>query len=198
MTDPSVTAAFPGRLLGGGAAPADLDEATVLAAKRGEQEAWERLYHLHARGLYGFLMMRLSDRDDAAEALSETFLRALEKVSSFRGGAVSMRAWMFSIARNVATDRLRGRRRVHPVADMEDGVDLLAAAADERLIAGQDQATLRMALTTLAPEDRELLWLRVCEGLSSEETGRVLGKRPGTVRMQQLRALRALAVAMGS
>jgi len=170
-------------------------EATLLAARRGDTKAWEDLYRLYARGLHGFLMLRLADRDDAEEALSETFLRALEKLGSYRGGVGSLRAWLFSIARNVSTDRLRRRNRVRLDVSVPELIDLTNGDPDDGLIAAGHRAALAHALASLPPADREILWLRVGEGLSSEEVGRVVGKRPGAVRMQQMRALRSLIAA---
>ena len=52
---------------------------------------------------------------------------------------------------------------------------------------------MRAALASLPADDREVVWLRVCAGLTSEQVGEIVGKRPGAVRMQQLRALEAMA-----
>jgi RNA polymerase sigma-70 factor (ECF subfamily) len=165
----------------------------VEAAKRGDRAAWEAAYATYGKGLMGFLMLRLGDRDDAAEALSETFLRAIEKVGSLRGGADAFRAWLYRIARNVAVDRLRVRRRISLDGDPPELADVLASGPAERAIAAEDAAEVRAALAALDPDDREVVWLRVCAGLSSEEVGSIVGKRPGAVRMQQLRALEAMA-----
>ena len=169
----------------------------IDAAKRGDRDAWEQLYHLHAKPLYGFLMMRLSHADDAAEALSETFLRGIEKFDSFRGGPGSVRAWFFSVARNVSIDRLRARKRLWPQSDIDDTIDLNAPEPSDRIIVLQDRNALGAALATLPPDDREVLWLRVGQGLSSAEVARIVGKQPGAVRMQQMRALKALGEAFG-
>ena len=59
-------------------------------------------------------------------------------------------------------------------------------------MAREQAAAVRVAFERLAPEERELLELRVQGGLSSEEVGRLLGKRPGAVRMAQARALQRL------
>src|SRR5581483_8021323 len=75
-----------------------LAEAYVEAVKKGEPSAWEAAYLAYGRALMGYLMVRLDNRDDAAEALSETFTRAIDKVSAFRGDSYSFRAWLFSIA----------------------------------------------------------------------------------------------------
>jgi RNA polymerase sigma-70 factor, ECF subfamily len=172
---------------------AHLDDDTVEAAKRGERHAWEAAYLAYGKGLMGFLVLRLGDRDDASEALSETFLRALEKIRTLRGGADAFRAWLFRIARNVATDRLRHRSRVFLEADVPDTADLVLGGPESAVIAAEDAAEVRAAFANLATDDREVVWLRVCAGLSSDEVGRIVGKKPGTVRMQQLRALEAMS-----
>ena len=170
-----------------------LDDEVVEAAKRGDRAAWEAAYVAYGKGLMGFLVLRLGDRDDAAEALSETFLRALEKIRMLRGGADAFRAWLFRIARNVATDRLRARNRISLTADTSESADIVTGGPAERLIAAEDAAEVRAALAGLSADDREVVWLRVCAGLSSDEVGSIIGKKPGTVRMQQLRALEAMS-----
>ena len=64
---------------------------------------------------------------------------------------------------------------------------------DERVSADEDAIEVRAALASLPADDREVVWLRVCAGLTSEQVGEIVGKRPGAVRMQQLRALEAMA-----
>jgi RNA polymerase sigma-70 factor (ECF subfamily) len=170
-----------------------LSDEVVEAAKRGDRHAWEAAYVAYGKGLMGFLVLRLGDRDDAAEALSETFLRALEKISNLRGGADAFRAWLFRIARNVATDRLRSRNRIWLEADTAEAPDRITGGPADLAIAAEDAAEVRAALAALPPDDREVVWLRVCAGLSSDEVGEIVGKRAGAVRMQQLRALEMMS-----
>ena len=170
-----------------------LSDEVVEAAKRGDRHAWEAAYVAYGKGLMGFLVLRLGDRDDAAEALSETFLRALEKIASLRGGADAFRAWLFRIARNVATDRLRSRNRIWLEADPAEVSDRITGGPAELTIAAEDASEVRAALAALPPDDREVVWLRVCAGLSSDEVGEIVGKKAGAVRMQQLRALETMS-----
>lgn len=171
-----------------------LTDEVVEACKRGDPAAWEAAYAAYGRELKGFLMVRLNDRDDASEAFSETFFRAFERIGSLRTSTANgFRAWLYRIARNVATDRLRARRRVVYVADPQDGADLLLAGFDDAMVGTEEVATVRRAFAELDEDDREVLWLRVCADLSSDEVGQIVGKRPGTVRMQQQRALVALS-----
>lgn len=190
---PDVTPEPSGRLHDGRSEGVVLDDETVDAARRGDSSAWEQAYRMYGKALMGFLYLRLGDADEAGEALSETFLRAMEKGRGFRGDAVSFRAWLYRIARNVAVDRLRVRGRVRPVADHYERADDSQPSNDERVIASEDATELRTALASLPADDREVLWLRICSGLSAAEVGKVVGKRCGAVRMQQMRALDALA-----
>lgn len=140
----------------------------------------------------GYLMLRLDNRDDAAEALSETFTRAIDKVSSFRGDAYSFRAWLFSIARNVSTDHHRRRARLVVLAEQPEIDDRSQPSGDDLAIMREDVAAIRQGFSRLSKADQEVLWLRVCSGLSAADVGNVLGKKAGAVRMQQLRALESL------
>lgn len=137
-------------------------------------------------------MVRLDNRDDAAEALSETFTRAIDKVAAFRGDAYAFRAWLFSIARNVSNDQHRLRARVFAFPDHIDLDDRSQPSGEELAIDHEDMAELRKGFARLPKADQEVLWLRVCSGLSAADVGQVLGKRAGAVRMQQMRALGAL------
>lgn len=137
-------------------------------------------------------MVRLDNRDDAAEALSETFTRAIDKGSAFRGDAYSFRAWLFSIARNVSTDQFRRRARVVVLADQPDMDDRSQPSGDDLAILQEDVQAVRQGFSRLSPSDQEVLWLRVCSGLSAADVGEVMGKKAGAVRMQQLRALESL------
>jgi RNA polymerase sigma-70 factor (ECF subfamily) len=140
----------------------------------------------------GYLMLRLENRDDAGEALSETFVRAIDKAASFRGNAYAFRAWLFSIARNVSTDQYRHRARLVMVPDHPDSDDRPQPSGEDLVILREDVAEVRRGFGLLSQADQEVLWLRVCSGLSAADVGEVLGKKAGAVRMQQLRALEAL------
>jgi RNA polymerase sigma-70 factor (ECF subfamily) len=168
------------------------DDANVGAAKQGDPSSWEAAYLAYARPLMGYLMVRLDNRDDAAEALSETFTRAIDKVATFRGDAYSFRAWLFSIARNVSNDQHRRRARLVVLSDHPDRDDRVQPSGEELAISHEDMAELRKGFARLPKADQEVLWLRICSGLSADDVGQVLGKKAGAVRMQQMRALGAL------
>jgi RNA polymerase sigma-70 factor (ECF subfamily) len=169
-----------------------LSDVHVEAAKRGDPGSWEAAYLAYGRALMGYLMVRLDNRDDAAEALSETFLRAIDKASSFRGDAYAFRAWLFTIARHVSTDHHRRRTRLTVLPEYVDTEDRSQPSGEDLAILHEDVAELRNGFARLSEAEQEILWLRICAGLSAADVGAVVGKRPGAVRMQQMRALESL------
>lgn len=162
----------------------------VERARVSDPEAWERLY-VHAYGrLYAYTRRRLASREEANDAVSETFARAYERIRSFRWRGGGVDAWLYGIARNVVLEALRDRRRGPERLDPE----LPSGEPDpvDRLIADEEVAAVREAFARLEPSDQEMLELRVVGGLDASAVAQVVGKRAGAVRMAQSRALARL------
>jgi len=116
--------------------------------------------------------------------------RAVSSIDRFAWRGVSFEGWLFGIHRHVVTDtqRATARKGSGDVADR--------ASADtpvlDALVREDDLSAVRAAFAQLDPDDREVLELRVVARLSADDAARVLGKRPGAVRMAQSRALERL------
>jgi RNA polymerase sigma-70 factor (ECF subfamily) len=167
----------------------------VEAAHAGQEWAVAALYD----GLQPALLRYLRSQEARAadDLASDTWVAVARGIGRFEGDASAFRAWVFSIARRRLADyrRTGARRRTQPVA----------APTLARLPSGQDpadvvtsQITAQEAidrLKSLLPSDQaEIVVLRVVGGLGVEDVARILGKRPGTVRVLQHRALRRLSV----
>ena len=168
----------------------DTLRALVGRAVERDPDAWEQLYRRSYRKLYGYALRRVFDRHAADDVVSETMTRALDNIDRFtwRGGGFD--AWLYGIARNVVFEFSRGRARI--VVSVDDDRATTERGPEEQAMLDDDAAAVRWAFARLGADERELLELRVQGGLSSEEVGEVLGKRPGAVRMAQARALRRL------
>jgi RNA polymerase sigma-70 factor (ECF subfamily) len=172
---------------------------TLAGVQDGEATAVEAFWRSHHPPLLRFLRSRHAahDVDDIA---SEVWLRASRSWHRFEGDERSFRAWFFSVARAVSVDAYRreGRRRDELVADVELRVaEQRASAESEALeLIGTDRAIALLA--TLPREQGEIIALRVIAGLDAEDVGRIVGKRPGTVRVLQHRGLRRLAEVLDS
>ncbi len=163
-------------------------EELVARAGRADPDAWEALYRRVYPGLLAYASRRL-DRERARDAVAETMARAIAKIDRFewRGGGFD--AWLYGILRHVVLDAHRARGRD---AARRERSEPRHAGPLEHALDNEDAHEVRAAFGRLNADDRELLELRVVAGLTAEEVGEVLGKRPGAIRMAQSRALERL------
>lgn len=131
--------------------------------------------------------------DSAEDIAAETWLQVIRDLASFQGRSEEFRAWLFTVARHRAIDhgRARAARPSVPVAEVDDGCSVPSAEvlAIERV---STEGALEL-VATLPPDQAEMVMLRVVAGLDVAAVARIVGKRPGTVRVSVHRALRALS-----
>lgn len=160
----------------------------VDRAVRGDGDAWEALYRRAYPKLLAFARARL-DPEGAKDAVAETMSRAVDSIHSYRWEGRAFDAWLFGILRHVITDahRRQGRSRHVPEDHERAGPGPL-----DTVVAAEEHRAVRTAFARLSDADRDVLELRVVAGLSAEDVAKVLGRRPGAVRMAQSRALTRL------
>jgi RNA polymerase sigma-70 factor (ECF subfamily) len=159
------------------------DAATVLAAQAGDERAFEALYRRYARVVHCILLSRLP-ASEVEDLVQEVFLTALNKLRSLREPA-AFPGWIASIARNRATDHLRG---MTPEEELDDRLPSRSSSA-------ADHAEARRALLAIQalPEAyRETLTLRLVEGLTGPEIAERTGLSHGSVRVNLHRGMQLL------
>jgi RNA polymerase sigma-70 factor (ECF subfamily) len=170
-----------------------LSDGSVIAISVDKPDRFAEIFDRHFATVFRFAERRIG-RDEASEVASETFVLAFAKRGSFRAEAVDAIPWLLGIASNLI---LQQRRRfVRYLAAVERAsADVRTAdpeadvgAADRRLDAPADWATMRAALLTLSDTDRELLLLVAWDELSYEQAAEVLDLPLGTVRSKLHRA----------
>jgi RNA polymerase sigma-70 factor, ECF subfamily len=138
-----------------------------------------------------YLAVRLGSRDDAADVAAEVFVAAWRGVPRLRYRGRPVLAWLYRVAANMASDRLRERMRQpvpveavsgSPVADVADAL--------------ADRDALSRALARLPADQQLAVHLRLVEGYSFAEVGRLMGKSAGACQMLVLRAGRQLREAL--
>lgn len=174
---------------GDGARDAD-DRRAVTRCLSGDLDAFAEVVARHQDRLMWTAYHILGDREEAADAVQETFLRAYRALAAF-GGDGYFGAWIGRIAVNVCVSLLRGRA-ARPVAERGSWdwgrVEGRYAQAEQGMV-------LAAALARLDVQDRAILLLRHVHGLSSREIGTALDLPANTVRSRLARAretLRAL------
>jgi RNA polymerase sigma-70 factor (ECF subfamily) len=171
--------------------------AAVHAARGGDEDAFVVVWRTLHPALLRYLRVR---GDDGPEDLaSETWMHALRDLDSFDGDSRDFRAWLFTIARHRAVDaaRARARRPAVPVADITelrpDPRRQAAPSAEDVAIDNDGTARAVRLVASLPAIQAEMVMLRVVAGLDVSAVARLVGKKPGAVRVAVHRALQTLA-----
>ncbi len=166
--------------------------AVLAAAQANEGWAFERLYSTLAPVVAGYL--RLQGSSDPEDLTNEVFLNAFRSIASFGGDEEHFRSWVFTIAHRRLTDERRRLGRRPKIADQD-------ASSAPQAIGGnvEDEALRRLATDRvrrlcerLAPDQRDVLLLRMVSGFSIEQAAEALGKTPTAIKALQRRALAAV------
>ena len=165
-------------------------EDAVRRAQAGDVDAFGAVYRVHAPAIHALCRRMLGNDEDAREMVQDVFVRAWERLASFRGES-ALRTWLHRLGVNLILERLRATRR-DALRFADDPGDLPAAGwtLDRRLDAEMDLAA---ALDRLPTGSRMVLVLHDIEGYSHEEIAAMTGIAPGTSRAQLWRARRHLS-----
>lgn len=194
MTDPAHPASRRPAVLPG-AAGDPVVEGLVVRAQGGDLTAFNSLVLRFQDATYGLTLRMLGDPASAEDVTQDAFIRAWQRLDTFRGG--SFRSWLFTIAANRARDELRRRGR-RPTSSLDEARDDPDRADIDPADAGPsahdlvEQAELRRALEAALralPDDwREVVVLADVQGLDYVEVAAVTGVPVGTVKSRLSRA----------
>ena len=162
------------------------DRTLLRRLAAGDASALGALYDRHATGLFRWVLARGLPRGDAEDLLSECFVALVDRGE--RAGEIEdVGAYLFAVARHHLARR---GRRPEPEA-----LDLIAEPAASN--APADALAIREALADLTPEQREVVVLKVWQGRTFDEIGRLLGISPNTASSRYRYALEKLRAALG-
>ncbi|WP_390517248.1 RNA polymerase sigma factor [Halioxenophilus aromaticivorans] len=157
----------------------------VKAAQNGDSKAFEQLYRVHHARVYALSLRLCGDRHWAEDLSQEAFVRAWNKLASFKGDS-QFGTWLYRVTANVVISNLRRNK-----AKFEDDLDSVAEVASQ---AGQFDADgdIEKALHKLPDGARTVLVLFSIEGYTHEEIASTLDIAVGTSKAQLHRARNAL------
>jgi len=177
----------------------------IAAATKGDTTAFDHLVEAHQDRIFNLCYWQLGNRDDAADAAQDCFVRAFRSLRKFRGES-TFATWLHRIAVNVCFDA-RHKKRNAPLAYSDLGNDDESPLPDlgtshsdnpEQLsLRRERQQAVRRALADLPEHYRIALVLFEIEGYSYETISGILKSPTGTVKSRINRARLALAKALG-
>ena len=166
-------------------------EDVVRRAQRGDVDAFELLYRAYAPGIHLLCRRMAHDERDARDLLQDVFVRAWEKLGSFRGES-AFATWLHRLGVNVILGHLKSTRRdaLRFVASDDDQWPTAAPQSMERQL--DARMDIDAAVAQLPAGARAVFVLHDLEGYSHDEIAQQLGLATGTVRAHLWRARRRL------
>ncbi|MCL5985175.1 MAG: sigma-70 family RNA polymerase sigma factor [Actinobacteria bacterium] len=167
------------------------DEALISKVARGDNHAATALIIRYQGKIFNFSMRFLDNRDDAFDVTQETFLRMIRGAVQFRGES-KFSTWLFSIAANLARDKIKARKIFIEISNDDDDSEIFDFSSDydleEAVINKIDGQSLIDAIVKLPVKLKEVLILCDISGFKYEEISRMVNIPIGTVKSRINRA----------
>ncbi len=166
-----------------GASLEQSDDQLMASLGAGDGSSLAELVRRYQGPLVGYLAGIINDAERARDLAQETFLRIYRHAALYRTSS-RFTTWLFHIARNVARDELRSRRRRPQFATPSDeqGIDAAPSSTGPLAERVEQREVVLRALGELAERDRVLIILRDVRGCSYEEIAERTGMQLGTVK----------------
>ena len=164
----------------------------VARGQQGDRDALEELYLIHFDRIYSYLHVSVGNRHDAEDLTTQTFLKMLEKIGSFKWQSAPFSAWLFRIAHNLAMDHFRARRRWQPEEEVPEPVGDAEPSAELTAMQTIGRESMLKLIDRLSPEQQQVLTLKFVFNLPNAEVAAILDKTEGAIKALQHRALVSL------
>ena len=180
------------------------DEELMVSFQKGTEEAFDELVSRYGRKLTNLVFRYVRDRETAYDLVQEVLLSVVRRSAQYDRSRGRFVTWLYAIARSLCLNelkRIRSRPRTVPPGDGDEG-SFLQQLADsgeappERLLSLEERDRLAQALDRLRPEFREVVLLRVYDGLSFREIAEVVGAPETTVKSRMTYAVSHLRRAL--
>ncbi|HKU82133.1 MAG TPA: sigma-70 family RNA polymerase sigma factor [Candidatus Tumulicola sp.] len=171
---------------------ADDADGLMARVRRRDPNAFESIYDLHHRLVYGIAARMLGDATSAEDVTQSVFLKVWNSPESYRGG--NFAAWIVRVTRNRALDVLR-RRAARGETELPESLPE-GESMEDAAVARFDAERVRRALTALPDEQRRAIELGFFGGVTHEEIARSTATPLGTVKTRIRSGLQKLRAAL--
>jgi RNA polymerase sigma-70 factor, ECF subfamily len=178
-----------------GSEPSDAELIAAVATR--DRAAFGRLFDRYAARIKAFMLKAGATEADADEIAQDVMVSIWRRAASFDPGKAAPATWIFAIARNRRIDMVRRMRR--PVPDPADPLFQPDPEPDgmASVSLAEREAMVRESLSSLAPEQLEMLRMAFFDGLSHGEIAERAGLPLGTVKSRIRLAVAHLRGALG-
>lgn len=170
------------------------DAELITAVRSGESAAFGVLYERHVAAARAVARQYTNSAADADDAVQDAFSRVLSAIQGGGGPDVAFRAYLFTVLRRVALDRVDAGRRALPTDDMAafERAATSVESSEEPTLAGFERTVVHQAYSSLPERWQAVLWYTEVEGLSAAEIAPILGLTANGVAALAYRAREGL------
>ena len=170
----------------------EIEKGWLLDA-RNDPEAFMFFYEKYYDRIFRLCYHQVSDYEFAEDLVSETFLRAQERLPYFHWQGLTMGAWLYRIAGNQIKYRRRNRLRTTDLDDVDDGRTAEFEDPLDALVMDEEQLRVTRLIRQLDPDQRDVIRMHYWEGLTIREIAVVLDRPEGTIKARLKRGRDRLA-----
>lgn len=171
------------------------NESVIRKSNHSQKMDWESVYHTQMPRVYNFLRYRLHDEGAAEDLTAVTFEKAWRHRHTYQPHQAAFNTWLFTIARNSATDYLRRQQEHEPLSDT--AISPLPTP-EETISHQQDLTSLHRLVAELPDREQEILALKYGAELSNRDIARQMGLTAVNVGIILYRTLRKLRPLLGA
>ncbi len=176
-------------IMPGAATEQDADQLLVARYLDGDLVAFDEMMTRHERQIYRLCYRFDRNHDDAMDLTQDVFVKAFEKLPSFRGDARS-KTWLYRVAVNHCLNHVK--KHSQNFVEVTEQTGRVKAAADDRLLAQERRRIVRDLMPQLPPRQRAIFEMRMNDNLSYEEIAKILNRSVSTIKSSVFFALTKL------
>lgn len=162
----------------------------VKMCQAGQLHEFGLLYDKYIRRIYDFIYYKTTHKETAEDLTSQTFIKALGKITTYDSGKGSFSSWLYQIARNTVIDFYRTKKRTLNIEDIWDLAE--AKDVDRDIDTKMKLKTIEKYLAKLTSEQRDIIIMRVWQEMSYREIAEVLGKSEAACKIAFSRVINKL------
>lgn len=163
------------------------EEKLIKEAQKGNTLSFGELVRHYEKFVFNTALSFMANYDDAFDVAQESFIKAWQKIATFKGDA-AFSTWLYRITANTAKDTLSDRNKRWSEGEIPEQTPSAEDTPEESTVRKENITELNKALNSLDEDMREILILREFEELSYSEISDLLGIEMGTVKSRLNRA----------
>lgn len=166
-------------------------EQSLLLDAQNDSNKFNDIYKYFVNDVYRFSYSILNNQHDAEDITSQTFLTFYNKIKELEWKGISLKYWLFTVARNLSYSKLRKPFELDLDENIKVDNETEVSFVDE--IMNKDLVDrIKKEIQKLSPIDQEIINLRIWEGLQFEEIAKMQDAKLSTVKLRFYRAIEKL------